>query len=203
MAGTKESESIEEYLETMCRLAESGEKLSTGNIAKMLGVSHASVSEMVKKLERDGYVRHTPYRGAELTEKGRALGNKILRRHRLIERFLERVGMRRSRIHNEACRLEHAVSDELETILKKDLGPAKPGLTNLIDVKSGQRAEIVSLECGDKAARRLEDMGLTPGAVVNVTRSAPFSGPVEVCIRDSCLVIGRGMAMKIFVKVKK
>ncbi len=199
----RSTESVEEYLETLCRLAERGERLSTKNIAGKLGVSQASVSEMLKRIEREGYVTHAPYKDAVLTKSGRLLGGKMLGRHRLLERFLEGMGMRRNRIHGEACRLEHHVSDELECIIKKKLdGPPERGLHSLVDLRNGQEGELVAIDGGARAVKRLEDMGLTPGAGIRVTRSAPFSGPVEVRIRDSCLVIGRGMAAKIFVKVK-
>jgi DtxR family Mn-dependent transcriptional regulator len=200
----KATESVEEYLEALCRLVESGKKLSTSNIARKLEVSAASVSEMLKKLEKNGYVRNRPYKDAELTEKGREVGSKILGRHRLLERFLGHMGMHRHRIHGEACKLEHYVSDELENLIKKRLdSPEGKGVVSLIEMKDGEKGKVFGIDGGSRSVRRLEDMGLTPGAVVSVTRSAPFSGPVEVCIRDSCLVIGRGAASKVFVKVMK
>ncbi len=196
------TESVEEYLEALSRLAEKGEKLSTGNIAGKLEVSPASVSEMLRKLKKEGYVKYEPYRDIELTPKGRRAGRKMLGRHRLLERFLEHMGMRRHMIHSEACRLEHHVSDELEDIIKKKLAPAdRRGIISLVEMRSGEEGEIVSAETGSRAVRRLEDMGLTPGARVKILRSAPFSGPVEIYVRDSCLVIGRGMASRVFVKV--
>lgn len=201
----KTTESVEEYLEALCRLVEKGEKLSTTNIAEKLGVSAASVSEMLKKLEKDGFVKYAPYKEIELTANGKRTGSKILGRHRLLERFLESMGMRRHRIHGEACKLEHYVSDELEDIIKKRLDPPADakGILSLIDMKNGDEGDVFSIDGGARAVKRLEDMGLTPGTKVKVMRSAPFSGPVEICVRDSCLVIGRGMASKIFLKVGK
>jgi ferrous iron transport protein A len=81
--------------------------------------------------------------------------------------------------------------------------PRGKGLLSLIDLKRLQKAEIVDIGGGIRVTKRLHDMGLTPGARIWVRRSAPLSGPVEVCIRDSCLVIGRGVASKVFVKVDK
>jgi DtxR family Mn-dependent transcriptional regulator len=198
------TESVEEYLEALCRLMEKGEKLSTKKIAERLDISQASVSEMLKRLGKEGFVKHAPYSEAELTEKGRKLGGRVLGRHRLLERFLEGMGMRRNRIHGEACKLEHYVSDELECLIKKGIDvPKGRGIISLIDLKRRQEAEIVDIEGGSRVVKRLHDMGLTPGARIWVRRSAPLSGPVEVCIRDSCLVIGRGVASKVFVKVGK
>ena len=199
--GKKATESIEEYLETLSRLAEKGEKLTTSNISKQLGISPASVSEMLKRLSLKGYIEHKPYREIALTRKGKSVGKKTLRKHRVLERFLEGMGLSRNKIHKEACKLEHYVSDELEGIIKDRMEPPKhgKGVLSLIDLKEGEEGRIFALEGGRSVARRLEDMGLTPGTVIEVKRSAPFSGPIEICVRDSCLVIGRGMAKKIFV----
>jgi len=199
------TESVEDYLETMYRIEQKGEKVSTTNIASKMGVSAASVSEMMKKLDRFGYVSYTPYKAIGLTRKGRMAGRKMLSRHRVIERFLEGMGMHKHRIHSEAHTLEHYISDEFEDIIKKELEPPKSdsGILSLTEMKNHERGSLISMDAGNRASRRLEDMGLTPGAEVEVTRSAPFSGPVEVRIRDSSLVIGRGMAKKIFVKVDK
>jgi DtxR family Mn-dependent transcriptional regulator len=200
---TGSTESMEEYLETLSRLVEKKEKLSTTNIALRMGVSPASVSGMLKKLEKQGYVKRAPYRGVRLTDKGRSVGRKMLGRHRLLERFLEGMGMRRHRIHGEACRLEHYVSDELEGLIKKRLDSPKTGkgIVSLIDMDKGDKGRIFSIDGGARAVKRLEDMGLTPGTPVRILRSAPFSGPVEIFVRDSCLVIGRGMASRIFVQM--
>ncbi len=202
-AGRTTTESIEEYLETLSRLAEKREKLTTTNIAREMGVSPASVSEMLRKLSREGYVRHEPYREIALTKKGMSLGKRTLRKHRVLERFLGSMGFSRNRIHDEACKLEHYVSDELEGIIKERMEPPKhgKGVLSLIDLQDGEDGRIFSVEGGKGSVRRLEDMGLTPGTEIRVKRSAPFSGPIEVCIRDSCLVIGRGMATRIFVLV--
>ncbi len=200
----KSTESVEEYLEVLCRLSEEGKKLSTTNIASKLKVSPASVSGMLKKLEKEGYVSHSPYKDIELTARGKRLGKKILGRHRLLERFLEGMGMRRHRIHGEACKLEHYVSDELEGIIKKKLdAPEGKSVVSLIDMGDGAEGKVFGIDGGGRSVKRLEDMGLTPGAKVKIIRSAPFSGPVEVFIRDSCLVLGRGVASKVFVKVVK
>jgi DtxR family Mn-dependent transcriptional regulator len=199
------SESVEEYLEAMCRLIEEGKSLTTKNISEKLGVSPASTSEMLKRLQQEGYVSHRPYRHISLTRRGRYLGGKILRRHRILERFLSHIGLRRHRIHGEACRLEHYISDELGGLMEKgmDTPDRSRGILSLTDMRRGDRGEVFCIEGGRMLARRLEDMGLTPGAKVKVLRLAPFAGPVEIQVRDSCLVLGRRMAARIFIKVVK
>lgn len=199
------SENVEEYLEAIYRLIEKKEKLTTTNIAKELGVSPPSVSEMLKKLDRKGYLKYAPYREVTLTKKGRQLGSTILRKHRLIERFLDTLGLSKDRIHEEACKLEHSVSEELEKIIEKKIEKPlyRKGIVNLHDLRSGQAGEIVSIETGFHAKRRLEDMGLTPGTRIRVLRMAPFGGPIEISVRGSRLAIGRGMSRRIMVKVEE
>lgn len=198
------SENVEEYLETIYRLIERDEKLTTNNIARELGFSAPSVSEMLKKLDRMGFIKYKPYREVSLTQKGRRLGRTVLRKHRLIERFLEGLGISKHRVHHEACKLEHSVSDEVERALKRETEKKtyKRGVVTLHDMRPGQEGEIVSIDSGFHAKRRLEDLGLTPGAVIRVLRVAPLGGPVEILIRGSRLAIGRGMSRKVLVMLK-
>ena len=197
------SENMEEYLEAIYRLIERKEKLTTTNIAKELGVSAPSVSEMLKKLDKKGYIKYEPYKEVVLRRKGRHLGRTVLRKHRLLENFLSRLGISKHRIHHEACKLEHSVSDELEKVIKKEVEKSvyKKGVVNLHDLRPGQAGEIVSIDTGFHAKRRLEDMGLTPGTRIRVLRVAPFGGPIEILVRGSRLAIGRGMSRRILVEV--
>ncbi len=73
--------------------------------------------------------------------------------------------------------------------------------TTLINLKPGQEAEIISVAGGWMAAKRLADLGLTPGTKVKIIRKAPFLGPVEIEARESKLVLGRGLATKVMVKL--
>jgi len=197
------SENVEEYLEAICRLAEKGEELTTSNIAKELGFSPPSVSEMLKKLDEKGYLNYEPYKGVTLTKRGQELGSRILRKHRLLEKFLEKLGVSKNRIHEEACKLEHSISEELEKAIEKQISrPSyKKGVVSLVDLRPGQAGEVVSVETGFRVKRRLEEMGLTPGTRVRIVKSALFGGPVEILVRGSRLAIGRGMARRIFVRV--
>ncbi len=201
---SRESENVEEYLETIYRITEKGGKPTTTAIAGELGVSAPSVSQMLRKLDQKGYLRYEPYGGAVLTAKGKAIGKTVLRKHRLIERFLIALGISKNKVHNEACRLEHTVSNDLENAIKKEIGETRvirKGMISLADMKPGQKGEVVSIDSGWQAQRRLEGMGLTPGADISVSRTAPLGGPVEIRVRGSSLAIGRGMARKICLKV--
>ncbi len=109
---------VEEYLEAIYRKKEKGEDAKTNALANELGVSPASVSEMLRRLEQRGLLVHASYKLIELTRKGEAIGKKITRRHRLIEKFLALLGVRKN-LHGEACVLEHAVSDEVERAMAR------------------------------------------------------------------------------------
>ena len=121
------SEQMQEYLETIYRLEEAGEPARTGEIAKHLEVAPPSVTDMVQKLEKAGYVRYEPYKGVELTESGRALGKRQLEKHRIMQAFLQEVcGMPHREAHEAACDMEHTLPPALEAwcakYLNKQLG---------------------------------------------------------------------------------
>jgi DtxR family Mn-dependent transcriptional regulator len=117
------SRSIEEYLEAIYRLSIEEAPVKTSRLAEYLGVAPSSVTEMIKKMSELGYVEYSPYRGVVLTESGRSIGEKITRRHRLFELFLTKVlGINRDLAHNEACEVEHSISDETEKSLCRFLG---------------------------------------------------------------------------------
>ena len=97
--------------------------MTTNALAERLGVTAASASGMVKKLNALGLVRHEPYRGVELTRDGERVALEVLRHHRLLELYLaERLDMPWDRVHDEAEVLEHVISEELEALIAAKLG---------------------------------------------------------------------------------
>lgn len=203
------TESIEEYLETVYRLYGQGVATTTTNIAKELKVAPASATQMLKKLAEQGYLKYIPYRGVTLTTKGQKIGKEILRKHRVMEKFLGTLGIPKSKIHKEACELEHHIPQDLERAIyqkvegEKPLPPGAPSnvvpLTSLLD---GQKGVISYIGGGRGASQRLADLGLTPRTEVTVVKSALFRGPLMICVRGTTLAIGRGVATRIFVKAK-
>jgi DtxR family Mn-dependent transcriptional regulator len=112
------SKSIEDYLKAIYILSRNGKSTSTTEIAEHFKIAPASVTEMLQKLAKKGYVRYSPYRGANLTRKGFQVAERVTRKHRLLERFLHDVlRIREDRVHSEACEMEHALSDEAEESL--------------------------------------------------------------------------------------
>ena len=109
---------IEDYLKALYILSRNGKSVSTTEIAEHFKIAPASVTEMLKKLAKSGYVKYSPYRGARLSKKGFQVAEKITRKHRLLERFLHDVlRIRTDKVHVEACEMEHALSDEAEESL--------------------------------------------------------------------------------------
>ncbi len=119
---TKVSENEEEYLEIMERLKERGEKITTTAIASLLKISPPSVTGMLDKLAKDGYIKHEAYKKIVLTKKGEDYGKKILDSHRTWEKFLtDFLGIKKDKdtIHEIACKLEHVSSPEISDALSK------------------------------------------------------------------------------------
>jgi DtxR family transcriptional regulator, Mn-dependent transcriptional regulator len=113
-----EQKSTQDYLKAVYNLARNGDLVSTTEISKKLDVAPASVTEMLKKLSQDGYVKYSPYHGSTLTEKGLQEAQKVTRKHRLLEKFLTDVlHLGKEKVHTQACQMEHALSDEAEESL--------------------------------------------------------------------------------------
>jgi DtxR family transcriptional regulator, Mn-dependent transcriptional regulator len=114
--------STEEYLEAIYNLTQNGQPVSTSALSKRLKIAPASVTEMLRKLAEDDYVNYSPYQGVTLNAKGRAIGERITRKHRLLERFLhDTLKIGNEKVHAEACAMEHALSDEAERALCQTL----------------------------------------------------------------------------------
>ncbi len=195
------AESVEEYLEAVYRLEREGPGVTTSGLASSLGVAPASVSGMLKKLAKDGYLEHVSRGEVKLTDKGLAVGVRVLRRHRLAERLLTDVlGMPWDQVHDEACMLEHAISANVEarlmTLLKdpttcphgqpippSDLSnPVRTG-EPLAQVPEGTRGRVESVtEEFPEILRYLAEIGLRPGVEITLVQKAPLGGPLTIAV---------------------
>jgi DtxR family Mn-dependent transcriptional regulator len=116
------SHSVEEYLEAIYSFNEKGELAKNTELSKKLKVAPPSVTQMIQKLAKEGLVDYQPYKGTSLTGKGMALAQRVVRKHRLLERFFhDYLGMNSEKVHDEACRMEHSLSDEAALALCKAL----------------------------------------------------------------------------------
>jgi DtxR family transcriptional regulator, Mn-dependent transcriptional regulator len=113
-----EQKSTQDYLKAIYNIARNGDLVSTNEISHKLNVAPASVTEMLKKLSDDDYIKYEPYKGSLLTVKGLREAQKVTRKHRLLETFLSDVlHIGKDKVHKEACQMEHALSDEAEESL--------------------------------------------------------------------------------------
>ncbi len=207
------SRSVEDYLKAIYRLSEDGRPASTSQIAEILSLAPPSVSGMVKRLSELGLLTHEPYRGVTLTEEGRHEAVRVVRRHRLIEAYLvARLGYTWDSVHDEAERLEHAVSDELVERMAAALDHpavdphgdpipdafgaiARPSLTPLAELPVGADAEIRRVDTSDaERLRYFASAGLVPGARVHVLEREPFSGPMTLEIAGRSRVLASDLA---------
>lgn len=207
------SRSVEDYLKAIYRLTQHGGSASTSDIASRLELSAPSVSGMVKRLSEQGLLEHVPYRGVELTRAGRLAALRTLRRHRILETYLvERLGYTWDTVHEEAERLEHAVSDGLIDRMATALGnpavdphgdpiPAADGSvaeaiwTPLTELAPGERAVIRRVDTSDdERLRYFAELDLRPGAELTVLSLQPFDGPVTVRAAGTERVLGQELA---------
>jgi len=113
-----EQKSTQDYLKAIYGQSKNGDLVGTTEISQKLDVAPASVTEMLKKLAQDGYIKYSPYHGSTLTEKGLQEAQKVARKHRLLEKFLSDVlHIGKDQVHTQACQMEHALSDEAEESL--------------------------------------------------------------------------------------
>jgi diguanylate cyclase (GGDEF)-like protein len=116
------SKNVEQYLKTLYSITSDGGVAGTKEISRRLHVAPASVTEMLKKLDEQGYLKYSPYRGAVLTDIGLKFGERITRKHRLLERFLcDILKLPKENVHSQACDMEHTLNDEAERALCKVL----------------------------------------------------------------------------------
>jgi DtxR family transcriptional regulator, Mn-dependent transcriptional regulator len=204
---------VEDYLKAIYQLAEGDAAVSTSAIAERLGIAAGSVTGMLKRLAEAGLVEHTRYHGARLTGAGMSNAVRTIRRHRVLELFLvEVLGYSWDRVHDEADRLEHVVSDELIDRMAAVLGEPDadphgapipvPGdefrerrYPSLAELSAGDTAVLRQVPDEDAAALRyLAELDLRPGAELEVLAVAPFHGPLRVLINGREQVVGRELA---------
>ncbi|MFQ5943192.1 MAG: metal-dependent transcriptional regulator [Anaerolineales bacterium] len=214
-----QTQAVEDYLKTIYELQEEGGKVSTTRLSERLGVAPASVTGMVKKLASMKLVAHEPYQGVELTSAGAKIALEVVRHHRLVESYLaEALGVPWDKVHEEADRWEHVLSEEMEDLMDNKLGhpttdphgapiPSRDGtmpksnLRRLSELEPGEAAMIAEVSDHDaELLRYLGDLGLFPRTEVSVISSAPFDGPVTVRINGNEHALGREVASHILVE---
>src|SRR6266545_2327952 len=191
--------SVEDYLKSIYHLTSQGGFATTSDIAAMLVVAPPSVSGMMKRLSETGLIEHVPYRGVQLTAQGRRAALQMIRRHRVIEVYLtQQLGYDWGDVHDEAKRLEHAVSDELIERMAGALGdPRYEPHGEPIPTAAGEieEPELLTLaEAAVGAELVLREVATQEPARLLVTGRQPFNGPTSVRLDGETRVVGQELA---------
>lgn len=217
------SPAVEDYAKSIYALQmRDREPVSTNALAQRLGVTAASASGMVKRLDELGLVEHEPYRGVTLTDGGRRVALEVMRHHRLLELYLvESLGVPWDRVHEEAEVLEHVLSEELEELIAAKLGnPTRdphgdPIPTRELTIQEGPTLNLQNLDrgaCGRFARisdadpdmlRFLAERGIAPGDEFEVVDKQPFEGPLFVRFGADVHVLGGALARAMRVELAK
>lgn len=209
----------EEYLEAIFKLQEeTNEPVSITRLAEHMGLSAASASEMVKRLSQAGTVDYSPSREISLTADGEKQASQVVRRHRLSERLLTDVlGFGWEHVHDEACKLEHALSPEVEERLAAKLGDPqtcphghpipkpdgsyqKAATRRLSEVSTGEKCVVVMVKEDDpELLQYLGQLGIKPGADLLIVETVPFGGVTRIMLGDKEEVVGKELADNVLV----
>lgn len=214
------SPSVEDYLKGIYTITERGGTASTSALAQAIGVQPASITGMIKRLANLGYVEHIPYKGVQLTKNGSAEALRVIRRHRILETYLqEQLGYTWTEVHQEAELLEHTVSNKLISRMARVLNnpthdphgapiPTASGdipkahFLTLLDVEPNDLIRIEEVQDEDPVRLQyLEESGLTPGVLVKIMKRNSFDQMTTVTVLGSEIptAVSRELARDVFV----
>lgn len=213
---------MEDYLKAIYKLQERDDQVSTSVLAEYMGVAPASVTNMCKKLAELKLLVYEPYQGVKFTRAGKKLVLEIVRHHRLIELYLaEALNVPWDQVHEEAEKLEHVISEDLEDRMAAALGdpqfdphgapiPSRTGTLvqqetgRLIDMKTGDSLIVVEVDDDDpKLLRYLGELGLYPGTKILLVDCAPFDGPLTLDIDGQVHSLGYQAAKSVLVTLQE
>jgi DtxR family Mn-dependent transcriptional regulator len=211
---------MENYLKVIFEILEHEDRASTSTIAERMALAAPSVTAMVKKLADLRLVTHEPYQGVRLTRAGEMAAAEVVRHHRLIEKYLaDALGVPWDRVHDEAEKLEHVISEDLEDRIDGALGfptvdphgapiPLRDGTVkratarSLLSVSEGESVVVIEVDDRDpEVLRYLGARHLYPGTDVAVIRVEPFGGSIMVRVDKHEFTIGRDAAADVRVTV--
>lgn len=213
------SKSVEDFLKAVYGLQQRMERVSTNALADVLEISAPSVTDMARRMVDTGLVDYRKYYGVRLTTQGEEVALRIIRRHRLIELYLvEELGYQLHEVHEEAEKLEHAVSDRFIEAIATKLGdplvdphgdpiPATDGtmtdaetvpLTELPDGQVGKISRLLSNS--SEMLQHMIERDFKLGAEVQIVTRDPFDGPITVNVDGEERIIGHNVAVCILVE---
>ena len=216
------TEAIEDYAKAIYALSQrQAGPVGTSELAERLGVTPATASAMLKRLDERGLIRHQPYKGVTLTVAGEKVALEVIRHHRLIESYLsEALGMPWDRVHDEAEVLEHYISEELEALIAAKLGdpshdphgdpipgpglepPAEDGSRPLSQIEVGATVTFTRVSDSDpEMLRYLAERGIKPGARLTIVEREPFAGPLQIVAKGARHALGGDLVKRMRVVV--
>lgn len=213
------SSTIEDYLKAIYKLQKREKRVTTSAIAEKLAVTDPTVTAMIKKLAKGKYLKHISYHGVVLTEKGEKIAIGVIRKHRLVELFLKEVlGLEWDKVHIEAEKLEHVISDDILDRMDHVLGyptidphgdPIPTGEGKIENVERNQC--LADMEVGEEVVigrvsdddpnklRFLAELGLFPKVKLRITDKSPFEGDLSIKVGSSDHRLPRDVAKSIYV----
>ena len=213
------SEQIENYIKNIYKIQSQEGKVTTSSLSKNLNISPASVSEMIKKLAEEGTLTHTPYKGVELTEEGKHLALRIIRKHRLWEMFLVDVlKFRWDEIDEEAEKFEHIMSDKMEDKIDHVLGhplidphgdpiPTKEGEIicsmnyPLLEANEGTTVRVLRVSDADsELLQYVSSIGICLNKEIHVQQKMKFDGSLLITVDKKEINVSPKIAESIFVE---
>jgi DtxR family Mn-dependent transcriptional regulator len=216
-----QSESVENFLKAVYILQQQSERVSTNTLSETLNISAPSVTDMAQRMVAAGLVDYQKYRGVVLTPAGEEIALRIIRRHRLIELYLvEELGYALAEVHDEAERLEHAVSERFVEAIASRLGhpdfdphgdpiPTREGMVIALDqvplseLALGTPAQVARLKAtSPEMLQHILDRGFALDSQVEVLDRDPFDGPVTALLENKTrVVVGYQVAECIYVGI--
>lgn len=211
---------MEDYLKSVYHLLKETGGAYTNDLARLLGVSAPTVTQMIKKLAEAKLVKHSPYKGFVLTPSGEKIALEVIRHHRLIERYLhEALGVPWDKVHEEADKWEHVISEDVEKRMDEMLnypthdphGSPIPSEELVIEVE--KLVPLSELGAGDRGVVRevpdedpallnyLAELELVPDTAFEVEKLEPFGGPIVLRIGSSSVTLGMEVASLVRTKV--
>ena len=213
------SPTIEDYLKAIYKLEKHQGRVTTSAIAEKLGVSDPTVTSMIKKLAKEKLLKHVSYHGVVLTDKGVRIAVGVIRKHRVVELFLNQVlGLDWDKVHVEAEKLEHVISDEVLDRMDRVLGhptidphgdPIPTGDGEVENV--GRNRCLADMDIGDAVViswvsdddpdklRFMAGMGLFPRVKLRITDKSPFEGDLSIKVGSQSHRLPRDVAKCIYV----
>lgn len=213
----------ENYLIAIQTLRDDEIRCIPARIAEFVGVTAPTVTEALKRMARDGYIHAAHDPEVELTETGRRLVTDLMRRHRIVERWLtDTLGLDWASAHEEAHRMEHAISDTVAERLwvsmayppscphgnpilpPGEIPSPDPERMRLNDVEGGETVELIRISERAEEVHDLivyfEEQGFRPGGAITVEGRAPLNGPLSVEMNGRDLVLGEELASYLWVR---